>query len=155
VSAQGIAHRVHFPGYRAGAELAAVYRGAEAFVMTSRQEGLGIVVMEAQSSGIPVLVMRCGGSDELISQSGDPDGWLVDQGDEVGFGQILRQILSDGTMRKRVGANARRKAEREFSQETFARRLGEVYARVFPSTHWASSLRESSRGVPVERRVEA
>jgi len=155
VSAQGIAHRVHFPGYRAGAELASIYRGAEAFVMTSRQEGLGIVVMEAQSSGIPVLVMRCGGSDELIEEAGERDGWLVDQGDEVAFGHILAQILSDAAMRKRVGACARRKAEREFSPEVFARRLREVYARAFPSTHWSSSSRDSSRAIPLERRVEA
>ena len=61
--------RVHLVGVKGGAELAAIYRGAEAYVMASRQEGLGIVVAEAQASGLPVVVMRCGGSDELVDET--------------------------------------------------------------------------------------
>jgi glycosyltransferase involved in cell wall biosynthesis len=99
--------------------------------LTSRQEGLGIVVMEAQSSGIPVLVMRCGGSDELIS-AGREDGWLVDQGDEDGFLQALRAIVSSAELRTKMGTNGRRKAEREFSFDLFTTRLREAYRDVFP-----------------------
>jgi glycosyltransferase involved in cell wall biosynthesis len=139
VKSQGLAERVHFPGHRSGDELAAIYRSAEAFVMTSRQEGLGIVVMEAQSSGVPVVVMRCGGSDELIDQAGPRDGWLVDQGDEDSFGRIVRQLAGDGELRARVGAAARAKARREFSADMFARRLADIYAQVFPSPHWSSA----------------
>jgi glycosyltransferase involved in cell wall biosynthesis len=100
-------------------------------VLTSRQEGLGIVVMEAQSSGVPVVVMRCGGSDELIS-SADRDGWLVDQGDEEAFARVLRELAGNAELRATVGANARRKAEREFSFDAFTARLRDAYREVFP-----------------------
>jgi glycosyltransferase involved in cell wall biosynthesis len=127
----GLAARVHFPGHKAGAELAAVYRGAEAFALTSRQEGLGIVVMEAQASGVPVVVMRCGGSDELV-ETAPRDGWLVDQGDEEAFAGALRTLVGDSVLRAEVGANARRKAEREFSFDVFTSALRDVYGEVFP-----------------------
>jgi len=131
VQSHGLGGRVHFPGHKPGEELAAIYRSAEAFVLTSRQEGLGIVVMEAQASGVPVVVMRCGGSDELIS-SADRDGWLIDQGDEEAFARVLRELAASAALRATVGASARRKAEREFSFDAFTARLRDAYREVFP-----------------------
>jgi glycosyltransferase involved in cell wall biosynthesis len=131
VRSLGLEARVHFPRHRAGAELAAIYRSAEAFVLTSRQEGLGIVVMEAQASGVPVVVMKCGGSDELVSTD-ERVGWLVEQGDEETFARVLRELATNAELRARTGAAARRKAEREFSFDVFTSRLGDAYRTVFP-----------------------
>lgn len=127
----GLGGRVHFPGPLAGEALASVYRGAEAYVMTSRQEGLGIVVIEAQASGCPVVVMRCGGSDELVTEGPDGDGWLVDQGDVAGFSRTLLQVLAQPQALSRAGAAARRKVAAELSLEVFTARLEGVYRRVF------------------------
>jgi glycosyltransferase involved in cell wall biosynthesis len=114
--------------------LSEMYRSADAFVMTSRQEGLGIVVMEAQASGIPVVVMSCGGSDELIAdgREGERDGWLVAQGDEEGFSRVLDELASASELRARVGAAGRRKAEREFSFGRFTDDLRQAYRAAFP-----------------------
>jgi glycosyltransferase involved in cell wall biosynthesis len=129
----GLASRVHFPGTRAGAELAAIYRGADAYVMTARQEGLRIVVMEAQASGLPVIAMRGGGGDELVDERGATrDGWLVDQGDEAGMARVLLDVLPDARLRAAAGAAARAKAEREHSHDVFTRRLTAAYQEVFP-----------------------
>lgn len=127
----GLGARVHFPGPMAGEALAAAYRGAQAYVMTSRQEGLGIVVIEAQASGCPVIIMRCGGSDELVATGPDGDGWLVDQGDEAGFSQTLLEVLAQPAALARAGAAARRKVAATLSMDVFAGRLESVYRRVF------------------------
>lgn len=133
VRALGISHRVHFPGHQDGPTLASLYRSAEAFVMTSLQEGLGIAVMEAQASGIPVVIMRCGGSDELVETTHEEDrnGWLVNQGDEAGVTRALRELAVDRSLARRMGAAARRRAERDYSFDLFTSRLREVYAQVF------------------------
>jgi glycosyltransferase involved in cell wall biosynthesis len=129
----GIAGRVHLVGVKGGADLAAIYRGAQAYVMASRQEGLGIVVAEAQASGLPVVVMRCGGSDELVDESEESrDGWLVGQGDEAGLSQNMLTVAGDQLLRARLGAAARRKAEREHSHEAFVQRLSAAYQQTFP-----------------------
>src|SRR6185295_6179106 len=61
VAALGLSARVHLPGHLDADALAAAYRGAVAYATASRQEGLGIAVMEAQASGLPAIVLRCGG----------------------------------------------------------------------------------------------
>jgi len=129
----GIPGRVHLLGAKSGADLASIYRGAEAYVMASRQEGLGIVVAEAQASGLPVVVMRCGGSDELVDEREETrDGWLVDQGDELGLSRRLLMLTANPQLRARVGATAHRKAQREHAHEVFAATLARAYRRTFP-----------------------
>jgi glycosyltransferase involved in cell wall biosynthesis len=125
----GLGDRVKFPGVLAPENLADVYRSAEGFVMTSRQEGLGIVVLEAQASGVPPVVMRCGGADELIDDG--RTGWLVEQGDEEGFAQRLATLLGDGALRARVGRAAREQVQQESSREQFERTLARAYGEVF------------------------
>ncbi|HEX3694626.1 MAG TPA: glycosyltransferase family 4 protein [Polyangia bacterium] len=126
----GLGERIHFPGPLGGEALAAVYRGAEAYVMTSRQEGLGIVVIEAQAAGLPVIIMRCGGSDELVSD-GD-DGRLIDQGDEAGFARVLGDALTTPVWLSAAGAAARQKVLAHSTYEVFTERVRAVYRRVFP-----------------------
>lgn len=128
----GLGERVHFPGPLSGETLAAAYRGAEAYVMTSRQEGLGIVVIEAQASGRPVVIMRCGGSDELVTDGGD--GRLVDQGDEASFSRALGDALATPVWLASAGAAGRQKVVQELTHQVFAARLRDVYRRVFPAT---------------------
>lgn len=128
----GLSARIHFPGPLAGEALAAAYRGAEAYVMTSRQEGLGIVVIEAQAAGRPVVIMRCGGSDELVTDG--HDGRLIDQGDEDGFARALGEALAAPAWLASAGAAGRAKVTRELTHEVFAARLRAVYGRVFPGT---------------------
>lgn len=47
---------VMFTGFRVGAELAALYRGAALFVHASEMEGFGLVVLEAMIAGVPIRV---------------------------------------------------------------------------------------------------
>lgn len=121
--------RVHFVGELPRHDFAAAYRSAEAFVMTSRQEGLGIVVLEGQASGLPVVIMRCGGSDELVDVG--ENGWLAEQGDEEGMAALVDRLLSDGQMRRHASIRARERVERDRSYEAFFRRVGDAYHDVF------------------------
>jgi glycosyltransferase involved in cell wall biosynthesis len=125
----GLGDRVLFPGSLEGEELAAAYRGAAAFVMTSRQEGLGIVVLEAQASGLACVVMRCGGSEELVEEG--KTGFTVAQGNEEAFVARLRELLSRPDARARIGGSAREALEQAHLAETFERTVAGAYRDVF------------------------
>lgn len=57
---------VYFAGFLRGEELATAYASSDIFVMPSRTETLGLVVLEAMSSGLPVVGARAGGIPEMI-----------------------------------------------------------------------------------------
>jgi glycosyltransferase involved in cell wall biosynthesis len=63
-------------GYVSDAELARLYRGAEAFVFPSRFEGFGIPVVEAMASGAPAVVSSHPSLDDACGDAAvrvDPD----------------------------------------------------------------------------------
>ena len=51
---------VHMAGFLHGEELARAYASSDIFVMPSRTETLGLVVLEAMCSNLPVVAVRAG-----------------------------------------------------------------------------------------------
>src|SRR5215472_12447976 len=56
----------HFVGYLKGAELAAAYASADAFVYASETETMGNVVLEAMASGCALVAPHAGGIPNLV-----------------------------------------------------------------------------------------
>ncbi|WP_332023321.1 glycosyltransferase family 4 protein [Kaistella sp.] len=81
------------------------YQQSQVFVMTSKGEGLPMVIIEAQQNGIPVIVYDCysGPSDILKNDRG---GYLVPMQDKVYFSSMLKKILVDAELRNKKGDEA-------------------------------------------------
>lgn len=83
---------------------------ASVFVLSSRYEGMPMVILEAMSKGLPVVAFDCPtGPAELISH-GD-DGLLVPAKDVAGLAAALRKVIEDDGLRRRLGEQARRSAQ--------------------------------------------
>lgn len=103
-----IADRVTFLGHVPFAQLVHEYRSADAFCLPSRQEGFGIVLLEAMASGLPVVASRATAIPEVV-----PDGEcgvLVKPGDADGFAVALQGLLNDPSARRRLGEAGQRRA---------------------------------------------
>ncbi len=57
---------VHMAGFLHGEVLAQAYASSDIFIMPSRSETLGLVILEAMSSGLPVVAARAGGIPEMV-----------------------------------------------------------------------------------------
>jgi glycosyltransferase involved in cell wall biosynthesis len=62
----GVGDRVIFTGYVPEEEKIELYRAADAFVMPSRAEGFGIVLLEALACGVPVVGSKIDAGRELL-----------------------------------------------------------------------------------------
>jgi phosphatidyl-myo-inositol dimannoside synthase len=62
----GVGDRVVFTGYVPEAEKADIYGLADVYVMPSRGEGFGFVLLEAMASGVPVIASRHDGGYEAV-----------------------------------------------------------------------------------------
>jgi glycosyltransferase involved in cell wall biosynthesis len=78
--------RVHLVGYVQEAD--ALINEAAVVVMSSREEGLGSVVLHALALGKPVVATRAGGLPEIVGAD-----WLADVGDARGLASRVVQAL--------------------------------------------------------------
>jgi glycosyltransferase involved in cell wall biosynthesis len=125
VSALGLTDHVQYRGPLGRAELADIYRGASAFVLSSDEEGLGIVLIEAMASGLPVVSTSCVGPPELITDG--REGLLTPVRSVNGLANAIVRISSDPALRGRMSHAARCRAVQEFSLDRTGARLCRVY----------------------------
>ena len=102
-------------------ELANLYRGASLFVLSSDEEGLGMVILEAMASGLPVISTRCGGPETAVVQG--ITGYMTPVGDAHTLTLRMQELIQDVSMRRRMGQAGRQVAEERFSLDS----AGKVY----------------------------
>jgi glycosyltransferase involved in cell wall biosynthesis len=98
----GIADRVHFLGWRR--DLATIYAASDVFLLTSRNEGTPVALIEAMAAGIPGVSTDVGGVKDVIVS--DDVGARVESSADALATHVLR-YLADPELRRQSGARAR------------------------------------------------
>lgn len=106
-------------------ELARLYRGAALFVLSSNEEGLGIVILEAMASGLPVVSTRCGGPETTVVHG--ETGFLVPVGDAPAMAAKMQDVLSSPVLRTCMGKRGRTRVVEQFSLAAMGRKVVECY----------------------------
>ncbi len=101
--------RVAFLGTIPRRALVDRYRRAAIFCLPSRQEGFGIVFLEAMASGKAIVAARAAAVPETVVDG--ETGLLVDPDDPQALAHALARLLRDSDLRRGMGAMGRRKVE--------------------------------------------
>ena len=119
----GIEANVSFLGMRR--DVGALLAASDAFVLSSKMEGLPISMIEAMAAGVPCIGTDAGGVRELI---GDADcGAVTPVGDAAALASAIAACAGDAALRERWGQSARRHYLDRFTPQAMAERYLALY----------------------------
>jgi glycosyltransferase involved in cell wall biosynthesis len=104
----GLSDRITFTGPLRETHLDERYAAADLFVLASRGETYGMVVVEALARAVPVVATVAGGLPEAVGWAphGRRPGLLVPPGEPSALASAVRRWLTDADLRQRLGADA-------------------------------------------------
>ncbi len=118
----GLRDDVHFAGYVPGADLPALYTGADCVLLPSLYEGFGFPVLEAMACGAPVV---CSNVSSLPEVAGGA-ALLVPPTDDEALAAAVRLLLTQPALRAQMVADGMANAAR-FSWPRCARETAALY----------------------------
>lgn len=125
ISKNRLDERIRLIGFRN--DIPSVMRSLDIFLMSSKTEGLGTILIEAMAAGVPVVATRAGGIPELVEDG--VTGLLAAPGDSEGLANAVTRLLEDPDLRVRVKNNALKKAG-EFSFRKTAEATLAIYREI-------------------------
>src|SRR5207248_6581153 len=103
----------------------------DAFVLTSRSEGMPVSVLEAWAAGVPVVASRVGGLPEMIRDGGT--GILYLQDDQAALVRALNRLLSDRGFARRLSDAGKRHVESRYTLRHMFAEYGRQYRELLPA----------------------
>jgi glycogen(starch) synthase len=123
----GVADRVCFAGALGRAEVAWAMGAADVFVLPSRVEPFGIVVLEALRAERPVVVSSRGGAGEIVRH--EREGLVADPLDSSELAAAITRLLNDRSLARQLAQAGRRRVA-DFDWRTVTDEYRDIYRRV-------------------------
>jgi len=137
VDAAGLSSAVTFHGNQPKASVAAMMRTADVFVMPSRFETQGVVLLEAMATGLPIVSTTAGAIPEVVSTG---DGILVEPRAPEPLAEAIERALWSVTFDR---ADIVERARARYSLEAVGSRFMEIYREVIATRGEAAVNPES------------
>jgi len=119
----GILDRVRFAGQVD--DVAALIRTFDLFVLPSRWEGFGLVLLEAMAESRPIVATRVGGIPEVVADG--ETGLLVPPDDPAALTEAIAALIRDPARRRALGRAGHARFHRRFTAERMAEETAAVY----------------------------
>lgn len=100
----------------------------DVFVNPSRQEGLGLSVIEAQAGGIPTIASRVGGVTSLIEH--EKTGYLVESENVDELSRMIVHVLENRAKARQIAVTARKSVQKFSTADIMVDRTIDVYQKV-------------------------
>jgi glycosyltransferase involved in cell wall biosynthesis len=126
-------HRFTLVGSRT--EIRALYGDLALLVLTSRNEGTPLVLLEAMAAGVPVVATAVGGVPDLMGERIDEQGPLtiwshgvtIPAGNATALASALQWLLPQEELRRQMGRQAQAWVHLHRSRERMVEQLVEIY----------------------------
>ncbi len=111
-------------------DVPALLQACDVFVLSSRNEGMPIALLEAMAAGAAVVSTRVEGVEDLICDG--ENGLLVPVEDPAGLAAAILRLLHDPALRSRLGAAARKTIQESYSLDLSCRQYMALLTPPYP-----------------------
>lgn len=118
----GISNQVVFTGRLSREGVCESMLKSNCFVLPSRYETFGVVLIEAMASGLPLIATKCGGPEDIVN---DGNGVLVDVDDVRGLSSAM--LLVKKNIKSYSPHRLRQEAIDRFGEDAFVRKVVPIY----------------------------
>lgn len=106
----GLKNNVAFTGFfQSHDDVIALMKASKVFVLPSRREGFGMVVLEAMASSLPVITLDAPMNAARFLVENGRSGFVIEAGE---FGRALLALLDDGKLGRKMGMIGKSQAVR-------------------------------------------
>ena len=117
---------VRFAGVRK--DVPRILAALDVFVLSSRTEGLPLVIPEAMATGLPVVSTAVGGIPGVVEDG--VTGLLVPAGDEAALRAALARLAGERTLGENLGSRGRERALARFSAQRMVNEYMALYEQI-------------------------
>lgn len=137
----GVGKRVHFTGW--WHDVPGAVSDLDVVVLSSRNEGTPVALIEASAGARPVVATDVGGVPSVVEDG--VTGRLVPAGDHAAIALRVSELLDNEEMARRLGVAGRERVRRTFAADRLLGDMRELYGDLLERRH-VSSRRHRSRG---------
>ena len=123
LNSKGLLDKTVFTGLLTGEDKLAALNCADLFVLPSHSEGFANSVLEAMAARIPVVITK-GCEFPEVSEHG---AGLVVEADEAPIAEAISMLLSDATLRERMGQQGCKLVTERYTWQTTAATIANLY----------------------------
>ncbi len=112
------------PGYQT--DLLPELYNADIFIITSKNEGFGRVIVDAMAAGLPVIGTNVGGIPEIITEN--INGFLVNTNDDKKMAKIISELIDNKNNYSQISKNNLKKSQK-YSLDSYVTNITYFYKR--------------------------
>lgn len=126
----GMENQIKLHGFATRPQVLKELQRSDVFVLSSKYETFGVVLIEAMSCGLPLIATKCGGPDSIIEN--EKLGLLVENNNLLKLSEAMKQIYEN---RNQYNSGfIREYAVKNFSEQAIAAKLINIYSRISSTT---------------------
>lgn len=126
VAKHGLEHYVEFTGWVK--EKSEFFSKIDIFVLPSREEPFGIILLEAMASNVPIIATRCNGPSEIIEDG--EDGILIDIDSSEQLADAIAVLSNDDKLMKQFTTKAHSKVKEKYDFKIIRKNLSEILNKI-------------------------
>jgi glycosyltransferase involved in cell wall biosynthesis len=125
-----VTDKIKFHGRLEGKKLYEIYSNSDIFVLTSKRESFGIVILEAMASGLPIVAPKIAAIRNVVT---DGEDGILYKNTPKSLAEKIKELISSNEIREKLSNNALKKASK-YDWERIVNQIENIYEEISNET---------------------